>query len=596
MAKEERLGSSRRNLVFETSGSIRILVGDKYYPLNFMDSKAEDSNGTPVESNFIIANTIVDYEDGTIEYPGDGKIIFALSSGIFYTDNEQYLPFTFSETSDKVNKDEENIFEETVTFKGIPAFIVNDDTEIENLNANKLNGYTSDDFVKVKDFDTSIKEIHTEDGLLNYSDGILEVPTINSETISAKTVRFDRIDGPIIIGIDSVLEYNAEFNNTKLGINYGISLLEKLYNLYIEEQIVNITTNDQFLALVKNLLSPVDNDWNFTISGSDEVERNNNLKDIISLNLLHKGVNENVWKSTLTKDGSNLYDKILKYVSDSNYPGYSVLVFNGTSVSGFNVGYTFTTQNGDYGPINLTITGIDKDNNIIYAKSNVNTNEFTYSQLHTSNTDINGISINIKSYSTYGIEYPEDPSESGFVGVIDIDSVTITDKTGVLGSLNGINDPVFGELESNGLYVSKNTYFRDPSIAVGEENNIYIKINVDNKTFFGINDEGDPWITINPDGVCEINTSKYTLKSDGTAEFEELKVKKLTVEEQLIVEGDIECSGDITCSSDITCNGTLNASEINCSGTITGTLNGDCTGTSNGVSGWYIDDEGYVRG
>lgn len=33
MAKEEIIGSPRRNLVFETSGVIRVKVGDKYYKL-----------------------------------------------------------------------------------------------------------------------------------------------------------------------------------------------------------------------------------------------------------------------------------------------------------------------------------------------------------------------------------------------------------------------------------------------------------------------------------------------------------------------------------------------------------------------------------
>ena len=35
MAREEIVGSSSRNLVFKTAGSIRVLVGDKYYDFNF---------------------------------------------------------------------------------------------------------------------------------------------------------------------------------------------------------------------------------------------------------------------------------------------------------------------------------------------------------------------------------------------------------------------------------------------------------------------------------------------------------------------------------------------------------------------------------
>ena len=42
MAKEEIIGSPRRNLVFETSGVIRVKVGDKYYKLNYDKETTDD--------------------------------------------------------------------------------------------------------------------------------------------------------------------------------------------------------------------------------------------------------------------------------------------------------------------------------------------------------------------------------------------------------------------------------------------------------------------------------------------------------------------------------------------------------------------------
>lgn len=50
MAKEEIIGSPRRNLVFETSGVIRVKVGDKYYKLNYDKETTDDEDEESIES------------------------------------------------------------------------------------------------------------------------------------------------------------------------------------------------------------------------------------------------------------------------------------------------------------------------------------------------------------------------------------------------------------------------------------------------------------------------------------------------------------------------------------------------------------------
>ena len=69
MAKEEVIGSPRKNLVFETVGSIRVKVGDKYYKLNYdkeVDEDEEDESS--LESKIIITDDILLYETGQYEY------------------------------------------------------------------------------------------------------------------------------------------------------------------------------------------------------------------------------------------------------------------------------------------------------------------------------------------------------------------------------------------------------------------------------------------------------------------------------------------------------------------------------------------------
>ena len=53
MAKEERIGNPYKNLVFRTSGNIRVLVGDKYYTLKYDTENADDKSSNAAESNFL---------------------------------------------------------------------------------------------------------------------------------------------------------------------------------------------------------------------------------------------------------------------------------------------------------------------------------------------------------------------------------------------------------------------------------------------------------------------------------------------------------------------------------------------------------------
>ena len=86
--KDEVIGNSRRNLVLKTAGIIRVLVGDKYYNINFRSSEEEqEDKDEEITSSFIIANNIRDYEDGTLEYPGEKRIIFTLDGGIYRETN-----------------------------------------------------------------------------------------------------------------------------------------------------------------------------------------------------------------------------------------------------------------------------------------------------------------------------------------------------------------------------------------------------------------------------------------------------------------------------------------------------------------------------
>ena len=78
------LGTSTRNLVLKTRGTVHIKVGDKFYELNFREQNQEQTQEIQQENTenqeitstqspiiFIDNKSLVDY----MEYPGDGKLI-----------------------------------------------------------------------------------------------------------------------------------------------------------------------------------------------------------------------------------------------------------------------------------------------------------------------------------------------------------------------------------------------------------------------------------------------------------------------------------------------------------------------------------------
>jgi hypothetical protein len=140
MAKEEVIGSPRRNLVFETSGVIRVKVGDKYYKLNYDKETTNEEDEESIESKIIIVDDILLYETGQYEYPGDRKIIFALNGGIYYTLDNGYFSFNESQDSD-ILLERDTIFDNTVIFNGNPPFKLNSSEVINNLNAQFINGH-----------------------------------------------------------------------------------------------------------------------------------------------------------------------------------------------------------------------------------------------------------------------------------------------------------------------------------------------------------------------------------------------------------------------------------------------------------------------
>ena len=169
------IGQPKRNLVLKTAGSVRVLIGDKYYTLALQDDagyEAETEGSIDEESSedilagdddLVIVQTIEGYK-----YPGDGKVIMTLDGNIYYTSGNKFVPYikgVVFPTS----------FSSTINFNNDIPFNVRNTTLINNLNANYLNGHKSSDFI-LNDTDVKINNItfdsiKSSDGVLEYKNG-----------------------------------------------------------------------------------------------------------------------------------------------------------------------------------------------------------------------------------------------------------------------------------------------------------------------------------------------------------------------------------------------------------------------------------------
>ena len=200
MAKEEIIGSPRRNLVFETSGVIRVKVGDKYYKLNYDKETTDDEDEESIESKIIIVDDILLYETGQYEYPGDRKIIFALNGGIYYTLDNSYFSFSDSQNSD-ASLEGNIIFDNTVIFNGTPPFKLSSSEVISNLNAQFIDGHSWNDIqALLNKQNISFNTLETTDGKFIAEDGKVTCNTVVCSNANIKKLSFETLSGNISIG------------------------------------------------------------------------------------------------------------------------------------------------------------------------------------------------------------------------------------------------------------------------------------------------------------------------------------------------------------------------------------------------------------
>lgn len=577
MAKEERIGNPYKNLVFRTSGNIRVLVGDKYYTLKYDTENADDKSSNAAESNFIIAEEgMGPYLSGELEYPGDSKIIFAPGDNIYYTDNEMYLPFDKEEDTEGPSISTTNTFNDTVIFNGNPAFVINgDNTRINNLNAEYLDGYFASDFIKKTD-KLEFESIGTSDGNFKVEDGNIIARSISVTNGNIENLSFQNLIGNIQIGSSVKVINFSEFLNSKL-ISYNVDIFTIIHNLFNQSEII---TEDDFYTLASNLFEIINSNYNWT---PETVEYMDNS------GIVFKPKNLDTWKTIQTKSQGSLYDILSKIIYLETIPakyngtGYTIEFSSGTLEIGTE--FTFSAENIIYK---------DKNGNIV---NNICTSEYETEESNTVvvNAIVTSVSestisivtdLQTYSFKNSHIETSEDYSiinnNEEVIGTYNLSDYTVNEdlscipdyyinldvignSIGAIGNLSGITDSIFGELTGNGIYCPENCTLINPNIAWP-----FLKIS---NTLAEVKVQDQLWITINRD-LGKIETEFYLIDSTGL-----IKTKSATFN----VDGSLETKAfTISVDGDFE----TKAIVINSDGTVT---IGDKSGTL------QVDEDGILK-
>lgn len=577
MAKEERIGNPYKNLVFRTSGNIRVLVGDKYYTLKYDTENADDKSSNTAESNFIIAEEgMGPYLSGELEYPGDSKIIFAPGDNIYYTDNEMYLPFDKEEDTEGPSVSTTNTFNDTVIFNGNPAFVINgDNTRINNLNAEYLDGYFASDFIKKTD-KLEFESIGTSDENFKVEDGNIIARSISVTNGNIENLSFQNLIGNIQIGSSVKVINFSEFLNSKL-ISYNVDIFTIIHNLFNQSEII---TEDDFYTLASNLFEIINSNYNWTPETVEYIDNSG---------IVFKPKNLDTWKTIQTKSQGSLYDILSKIIYLETIPakyngtGYTIEFSSGTleigtelTFSAENIIYKdkngnivnnictseYETEESNTVVVNAIVTSVSEST--ISIVTDLQTYSFKNSHIETSE-DYSIINNNEEVIGTYNLSDYTVNEDLSCIPDYYINLDVIGNSIGAIGNLSGITDSIFGELTGNGIYCPENCTLINPNIAWP-----FLKIS---NTLAEVKVQDQLWITINRD-LGKIETESYLIDSTGL-----IKTKSATFN----VDGSLETKAfTISVDGDFE----TKAIVINSDGTVT---IGDKSGTL------QVDEDGILK-
>lgn len=462
MAKEELIGSKNRDLVLRTAGRISVLIGDKYYPLNFDEgstssSKDDNTNDSNSVNSIVSAESIDGYLNNDIQYPGDNKMIVLSNGDIYTTLNGEYKKL-FSPTSAQ----EINSFNKVISFLANPGFRMQYQTLIANLNANFLNGKRDVDFVQnsnnIKLRNLVVDSISSSDGKFYYKNGVFSMGN-TEDTQTNKEYISDKISigpGITITKIEELESFKyIPYDNTvvndlfSLEGDFNYSDISQLISFANSTNTIDTSsyTADEVIDLYNKLSSYI----YFKLNNSSLWEKYQDIKnkycDIDSLPF-----NKSCYKLYITSsDGISIYDQFDAVVKYVEYEKDGVTTDNTCEIDD-----TYTKKEVSTN-IKCCVTQIG--DGYICVTTNFESNLYKYGLENTYSENISTNNYNnvitFKSYD-YGENYDCYTDKS-----ININNICF--KNNYIGDISGLTY-LNNILAGYGIYIVEDCYLINPKI------------------------------------------------------------------------------------------------------------------------------------
>lgn len=513
------IGNGKSDVIINTAGKVIIKVKDRYHILSY---NSDDTEKTEEKEDEIITDLIILKTDAEVEevintLTKNSVIITAENTIYLYLDSTIY-PLDLGNTNNNVFNDltvnNKLILNGTLTIKSADL--------IQNLNAQYLNGNTSEAFIKLN-LPQTISDIWTfannvffnksisdsdQKTVLSFETSSLVIDNITVKNLtvtsednsednpeSNEDIKVDYINaqtylgqGSKIITSDEILKEKTAWNEN--WENGGDAIIELIIDAINNEKLAEHYTNeeDDSYSYYTNKLLDVSTNETFTslISITEDAFYENDNNEVLYKTYYYRPKNvDTEWVNTAYEETSNAKVGIYDNWFNKNDYSSELSKFNGIiwnivlSSNPYKIGDTVKYEN------NLgTVYGL---------VTRSNENQVT---IITDGEDCDALyDVDSDEYDTCYINY------SPLTG-----SVLLPAQGGlsVIGNITGINNSVFGTLNGYGFTSEGNCYLVNPSIALVNTNSTnYLKFSND-ESFIGINKDNENFIKINNDGSCEL--------------------------------------------------------------------------------------------
>lgn len=499
------IGDGKSDIILNTSGKVIIKVKNKYNNLSFNNDEKDNKDKEDKDNQYLPNILLLDSTDND-KINSFFQDSITENSLVFTGDNYLYLKILDNIYTYRIGfSDYDSIQNLSVSTLNVSELNVSSSNLVKNLNANYLNGKDSNSFIKYEDSPTITKEwifdstvtlsktkSKNDTTILDYNNSFLKINsiTVNNLTIlnndqdSSNSFNLEYIDTKVFIG--QMATVSESFNILKVKKNYnenwdvgGEAILTLILNAidqgYLEPKlklIENKTVNESEIYYI-NLMLDVSKTEDFTelyeISESDFDENGTYLNYYYRIKDLDNWVNIPYNTTSNAKIGiyGNYFDKSVYSTILNEYQGS---IFNCTldNTKSFKLGNIITYKVGE-DTISAIVTNIQ--NNIITILVNGEYCE--------------------ESEECLSQYYPNDNTK-----------ITVVSTENYIGDISGITDPIFGEINSYGIFSKGNCYFTNPSIAFIKNGTNFIKFTENGTSFIGLKDN-DYWISINEEN-CEL--------------------------------------------------------------------------------------------